>query len=88
MNGKLKKAFSTSIVLVITTFQTPVNSETVCKGLVEDNCVANASCIWVNGYVTKKGAQVSGYCRVKPDNRSSSSKAQSSEDLKQTAQDS
>jgi hypothetical protein len=88
MSYKLNGVFSIALMTALSAFQTPVNSETVCNGLVEAKCTANASCIWVNSYTTKKGTQVNGYCRVSPGNKTSTSKAQSKEHLEQAVQDS
>ncbi len=37
-----------------------------CKGLSQTQCQAKDSCTWVSAYTTKKGIQVSAYCRAKP----------------------
>ena len=61
MKFKFNNMLSITLMMVMATFHTAVNSETVCNGLIETNCSANASCTWVNGYVTKKGNQVNGW---------------------------
>jgi hypothetical protein len=88
MKCKFSYVVSVTLVTALTTFQTPVSSEPVCKGLIESSCSANSSCIWVNGYVTKRGTEVNGYCRIKPGGKSSAAKVKSQEHLKQAKQDS
>ena len=74
MKYKSNGIFAIVLMMVLSTFQTSVNSETICKGMNEAKCTVNASCIWVNSYVTKKGTQVDGYCRVNPGKKTSTSK--------------
>ena len=40
-----------------------------CKGLTEAACGANGACTWVKGYKTKKGKDMSAYCRKKPEKK-------------------
>ena len=43
-----------------------------CKGLSKSQCERNDACSWVQGYTTRKGYQVSAYCRAKPGKKNSS----------------
>jgi hypothetical protein len=72
------------LMLVLATFNAPINAEATCKGLIESNCLSNTSCLWVNGYVTKKGTEVNGYCRVKSSKQSVSNKLKTGEQTKQS----
>ena len=36
-----------------------------CKGTAQSKCEKSDSCSWVNGYKTKSGNKVKGYCRNK-----------------------
>jgi hypothetical protein len=40
-------------------------ANTVCKGLATDACSSSAGCSWVKPYKTKKGKEISGFCRKK-----------------------
>lgn len=73
MKLKFNRVFSITLMMVLSTFQTPVNSEAICKGLVESKCASNTACTWVNSYVTKNGTEVNGYCRVKAGYQSNTS---------------
>jgi hypothetical protein len=81
MKRKINYGLSITLMTVLVTFQTQVNSEAVCKGMIETDCTANPSCTWVNSYVTRKGTEVSGYCRVISRSKSLSSKADSKGDV-------
>ena len=87
MKCKFNHLLSMTLMMTLGTFLTPVSSGTVCKGLNEGDCSTNASCIWVNSYVTKQGTEVNSYCRVKQGSKSSASQASSKEHLKQAMQD-
>lgn len=40
-------------------------AESACKGLANDACSKNTVCSWVDPYKTKKGKEISGFCRKK-----------------------
>lgn len=46
-----------------------------CKGVSKSECGSMSSCIWVEGYTTKKGTKVDAYCRVKSSKSGSSGEA-------------
>ena len=49
---------------LITLFATPaISAPSVCKGLDEAACGAQAECRWMEGYTRKDGVQVSSHCR-------------------------
>jgi len=45
-----------------------------CKGMSQSKCEKASQCSYVNGYKTKSGNKVAGYCRNKAKSSSSSSK--------------
>ncbi len=49
-------------------------ADPVCKGLATDACSTNAECSWVKPYKTKKGKEVSGFCRKKISRQSAKAK--------------
>lgn len=49
---------------LVTLFATPaISAPSVCKGLDEAACTAQAECRWMDGYTRKDGVQVSSHCR-------------------------
>ena len=49
---------------LVTLFATPaISAPSVCKGLDEAACAAQAECRWMDGYTRKDGVQVSSHCR-------------------------
>ncbi len=52
--------------LILFSLAHSAKAQSVCKGLVQAECSANAACGWVKGFTTKTGRQVSAFCRKKP----------------------
>ncbi len=49
---------------LVTLFAAPaISAPSVCKGLDEAACAAQAECRWMDGYTRKDGVQVSSHCR-------------------------
>lgn len=49
---------------LVTLFATPaISAPSVCKGLDEAACTAQAECRWMEAYTRKDGVQVSSHCR-------------------------
>jgi hypothetical protein len=46
-------------------FTAETASAAQCKGKMPSDCQAAAECTWVDSYTTKKGTEVSAYCRTK-----------------------
>ena len=40
-----------------------------CKGMLENACLADGECVWVQGYTRKDGRSVSSHCKLKGGNR-------------------
>jgi hypothetical protein len=36
-----------------------------CKGMLEDACLSDGECVWVQGYTRKDGRSVSSHCKLK-----------------------
>jgi len=82
MNINFNQVLSAMLLTAMASFQTPAISETMCKGLSENNCAVDSACTWVSSYVTKNGTEVNGYCRVKPGKRSTTKTSGSADQLK------
>jgi hypothetical protein len=71
-----------ALCLGLGAFTAETASAAQCKGKMAGDCQAAAECTWVDSYTTKKGTEVSAYCRNKTrksadqpaDRQSSSSK--------------
>lgn len=56
----------------IETLEPVLAAESECKGLEKPACESNGSCSWVSAYKTKRGTEVSAFCRKKPERKQSS----------------
>ena len=65
MKGILKSVSPYMLAVVFASLQISAHASAECKGKIEADCKSSSSCLWVNGYVTKTGTNVTGYCRVK-----------------------
>jgi len=50
-------------------------AESACQGLEKPVCEGKEQCSWVSGYTTKKGTEVSPFCRSKPGRKNSSTQS-------------
>ena len=53
-----------------------------CKEMSQSKCDKSDSCSWVNGYKTKSGTKVKGYCRNKAKSSSDSKDKKDKKDKK------
>jgi hypothetical protein len=56
----------------------PLSAEALssqCKTLTQPDCLASASCTWVDSYKRSDGRKVAAYCRTVPKKKSASSTA-------------
>ena len=52
--------------------EAPAKPKSVCKGLDETACGADTSCKWIAASKTKKGKDISAYCRKAPKGKAKS----------------
>jgi hypothetical protein len=66
------------MLLILTVFSSlaPVMAQQVqkasvseCKGLDQTSCAGKERCSWVKSFKTKKGREVSAFCRKKPERK-------------------
>ncbi len=76
-----KIALPLSLALGLAVGLTSTVDAATCKGTAQSKCEKSDSCSWVNGYKTKSGNTVKGYCRNKAKS-SSTSKDKKSKDSK------
>lgn len=59
-------AFGAALFAAALSQSAAVSAASACKGLVQDACVADSQCAWINGYVRKDGRTVASHCKLKP----------------------
>lgn len=66
MQYSLKHHLLSVMAAGLITLGPAVNAASQCKELSREDCSADPSCAWVDGYVRKDGREVRAYCRTVP----------------------
>jgi len=65
MNNVARIALLAALAATALALSTASHAASGCKGLEASRCTKDATCTWVDGYTTKSGNKVNGYCRSK-----------------------